>query len=290
MTNSYVDVDVQTNDSKHIVIRTLTNDLQVVNIKFLHQVKYIPSIDKYCVEDIIKPYNKQRTAWSRKYSVMSFMKKYPSLFDIKHSNLYIDYSVIPLLLNWIDDSLSYEFQNDLDKTKKDNDGYIYLVQYPSDIKEHVVKVGRTLSIKQRYGNKVDVIGLEYVDDMFRSEDRLIETFEKKFGSPVRGREFFRCDKIEEAIELYYDVVYDLFEEQELDDTLKKEDKQEDDDSVDAFMNKHFPAVKRVLLKDICDKYKEVTGVRITLMQMREELEPLGFKITNVSRKYYATRK
>ena len=40
-------VDVQTNNSKHIVIRTLTNDLEVVNIKFLHQVKYIPSIDTF---------------------------------------------------------------------------------------------------------------------------------------------------------------------------------------------------------------------------------------------------
>ena len=157
--NSYVDVDVQTNDSKHIVIHNPTNDLQVVNIKFLHKVEYIHSIDKYCVEDIIKPYNKQRRSWSRKYSVMSLMKKYQSIFDIEHRNLYIDYSVIQLLLNWIDDSLSYEFQNDLDKTKKDNDGYIYLVQYLSDIKEHVVKVGRTLNIKQTYGKKVNVIGL-----------------------------------------------------------------------------------------------------------------------------------
>ena len=55
--------------------------------------------------------------------------------------------------------------------------------------------------------------------MFRSEDRLIEAFEKKFGTPVRGRNFFRCDKIEEAIKLYYDVVYDLYDEQELVDTL-----------------------------------------------------------------------
>ena len=61
-------------------------------------------------------------------------------------------------------------------------------------------------------------------------------------------------------------------------------------SVDAFMKKHFPAVKRVLLKDIFDKYKEVIGVDITIMQMREELETLGFKIANVSRKYYTTRK
>ena len=46
---------------------------------------------------------------------------------------YIDYTVIPILLNWISPTLSYKFQNNLDKTKKTTDGYIYLVQFNEDI-------------------------------------------------------------------------------------------------------------------------------------------------------------
>ena len=56
------------------------------------------------------------------------------------------------------------------------------------------------------------------------------------------------------------------------------------------MKKHFPTVERVLLKDVCDKYKEVTGVHKTLTQMKGDLEPLGFKVTNCKGKYYVTRR
>ena len=215
MTNSYVDVDVQTNDSKHIVIRTLSNDLEVVNIKFLQNIRYIPSIDKYCLADIIRPYNKCQSKWLRLPSVQSFMINHEECFvkatltpKYKKEHIFIDYKVIPFVLSWIDIGLGYEFQNDLIKTDIRTDGYIYLVQYPSDIKNHIVKVGRTFNIKERYQGKVDVIGIEYVEDMYCSEDRLIEAFEKKFGSPVRGREYFKCFKVEEAIELFYDIVYD----------------------------------------------------------------------------------
>ena len=215
MTNSYVDVDVQTNDSKHIVIRTLSNDLEVVNIKFLQNIRYIPSIDKYCLADIIRPYNKCQSKWLRLPSVQSFMINHEECFvkatltpKHKKEQIFIDYKVIPFVLSWIDIGLGYEFQNDLIKTDIRTDGYIYLVQYPSDIKNHIVKVGRTFNIKERYQGKVDVIGIEYVEDMYCSEDRLIEAFKNKFGSPVKGREYFKCFKVEEAIELYYDVVYD----------------------------------------------------------------------------------
>ena len=213
--NANKKVDVQTNDGKHIVIRKLTKDLVYVNIKFLNNIRYKPSINKYCLADIIRPYNKSPYLWLRLPAVQSFMKKHKEYCvkitvtpKHKKEHIFIDYKVIPFVLSWIDLSLGYEFQNDLIRTDIRTDGYIYLVQYPSDITEHVVKVGRTFNIKERYQGKVDVIGIEYVEDMYRSEDILIEAFEKKFGSPVRGREYFKCFKVEEAIELFYDVVYE----------------------------------------------------------------------------------
>ena len=197
------------------VVEQVANDLQLVNVKFLQNIRYKPSINKFCLADIIRPYNKCQRNWLRQPTVLSFMEKYEECFVIttltpkhKKEQIFIDYKVIPFVLSWIDLSLGYEFQNDLIKTDIPTDGYIYLVQYPSDITEHVVKVGRTFNIKERYQGKVDVIGIEYVEDMYRSEDILIEAFEKKFGSPVRGREYFKCFKVEEAIELFYDVVYE----------------------------------------------------------------------------------
>ena len=217
--NEYVNTDVQIenkyDDSE--VINKINNDLQKVKLQFLDNIKYKQSINKFCLEDILRPYNKKKTDWLRLPSVQSFMNKYPELFQsVKkgslYENLYIDYSVIPFLLSWIDVSLGYEFQNNLDYTEPDRSGYIYLIQYPSDIKEHIVKVGRTYNIKERYQSKVDVIAINSVDDMYYAEGILIVAFKKKFGSAVRGNEFFKCDKIEDAIKLYYDVVYnDLYE-------------------------------------------------------------------------------
>ena len=211
-------VDVQTNDNKHIVIRKLTKDLKVVNVKFLNNIRYKPSINKYCLADIIRPYNKCQRLWLRLPAVQSFMKKHEEYcvkitLTPKHKkeHVFIDYKVIPFVLSWIDIGLGFEFQNDLIKTDLSNDGNIYIVQFPSDIKKHVVKVGRAFNIKERYQGKVDVIGLEYVDDMSRSENILIKAFEKKFGSPIKGREFFKCEKIEEAIELFYNIVYDDYD-------------------------------------------------------------------------------
>ena len=197
------------------VVEQVTNDLQVVNVKFLQNIRYKPSINKFCIADIIRPYNKSQYLWLRLPTVQSFMKKHKECFVIttltpkhKKEHIFIDYKVIPFVLSWIDLSLGYEFQNDLIKTDIRTDGYIYLVQYPSDFKDHIVKVGRTFNIKERYQDKVHVIGIEYVEDMYHSEDILIEAFEKMFGSPVRGREYFKCFKVEEAIELFYDIVYD----------------------------------------------------------------------------------
>ena len=231
--NANKKVDVKTNNNKHIVIRQLTKDLVAVNVKFLNNIRYKPSINKYCLADIIRPYNKSQYLWLRLPAVQSFMKKHEEYcvnvtLTPKHKkeHIFIDYKVIPFVLSWIDISLGFEFQNDLIKTDLSNDGNIYLVQYPSDIKKHIVKVGRAFNIKERYQGKVDVIGLEYVDDMYRSENILIKAFEKKFGSPIKGREFFKCEKIEEAIELFYNIYYDDYD----DDNDYDDDDYDDDDN------------------------------------------------------------
>ena len=197
----------------HVVVNKLKDDLLLVHVKFLRYIKYKPSINKYCLEDILKPYNKRKSEFLRLPTAISFMKKYPKLFTTvkkgnTYENIYIDYTVIEAVLSWIDMSLFYEFRHDLDLTEPDKDGYIYLVQCLKDIKEHIVKVGRTYNIKERYQGKVDVIGIEYVEDMREEEKKLINEFKKKYGEPVRGNEFFRCNKIEDAIKTFYDVVYD----------------------------------------------------------------------------------
>ena len=70
------------------------------------------------------------------------------------------------MLNWIDCSLSYEFQNDLDKIEKSTDGYIYIVQFNEDKEKNIMKIGRTYNIKERYkGKQYKIIKLKHVEDM-----------------------------------------------------------------------------------------------------------------------------
>ena len=66
----------------HVFVSKLKKDLQRVNVKFLSNIKYKPSINKYCLEDIIKPYNKRKTEWLRLPSAITFMNKYPKLFTV----------------------------------------------------------------------------------------------------------------------------------------------------------------------------------------------------------------
>ena len=136
------------------------------------------------------------------------MKKYEKLFHYKKLNngkrmLYIDYTVIPILLNWISPTLSYEFQNNLVKTNKLTDGFVYLVQFNEDIEHNIIQIGRTYNISERYkGKQYKVYRLAYVENMKKSEELLIEKFTKEFGKHIRGNEYFKCKCIEIEIELF----------------------------------------------------------------------------------------
>ena len=102
---------------------------------------------------------------------------------------YIDYTVIPILLNWISPTLSYEFQNNLNKTDKLTDGYVYLVQFNEDIEHNIIKIGRTNNISKRYkGKQYKVYRLVYIENMKKSEQLLIEKFTKEFGKPIKGND------------------------------------------------------------------------------------------------------
>ena len=90
------------------VVEQVANDLKLVNIKFLQNIRYKPSINKFCLADIIRPY-KCQYQWLRQPTVLSFMEKYEECFvktiltsKHKKKQIFIDYKVIPFVLSWID--------------------------------------------------------------------------------------------------------------------------------------------------------------------------------------------
>ena len=199
---------------KHEVVSELREDLQEVNIKFIECVRYKPSIDMYCAADIMESEGKSISEWLGNSRSQNIRHNYPEWFSFINLGrgkkaLFVKYEMIQFLLSWIDDSLGADFVYGTQRSKLRRYGYIYLVQYPEDIKQHVIKVGRTFNIRKRYQNKVDVIAIEYVNDMFNEEKKLIETFTKKYGEPVRGNEYFRCFRIEDAVKTFYDFVYEI---------------------------------------------------------------------------------
>ena len=156
---------------------------------------------------------KKISDWIRNSNTENVRKNHHYMFSFVNLGrgkkaMFVKYEMIPFLLYWIDVSLGIDFMYYNQKSKLRQYGYIYLVQYPEDIKKHIIKVGRTFDIRKRYQGKVDVIAIEYVDDMFNEEKKLIETFENKYGKPVRGNGFFRCSRIEDAIKTFYDFVYE----------------------------------------------------------------------------------
>ena len=160
-------------------------------------------------------------------------------------------------------------------------GNVYLMQEKKDVEsnESAYDISEEISL-----NEIKKIN----DKIIAINNKLIE-IESFFKS-------LKCHKCEHIMKKYLivketveEMREELREERELAESLNDE-VGEDKYSVESFMKKHFPTVERVLLKDICDKYKAVTGIHKTLTQMKDELESLEYKVTNVSRKYYVTRK
>ena len=178
-------------------------------------------------------------------------------------------------------------------------GKVYLMQEKKDVDELIDRfVSVVMNIERRDKNNEDAYDISEeitLNEIKKINDKIIAINNKL----IEIESFFKsltCHKCEHIMKKYMivketieEMREELREERELAESLNEEIG-EDKYSIDSFMKKHFPTVERVLLKDVCDKYKEVTGVHKTLTQMKYDLEPLGFKVTNVSRKYYVTRR
>ena len=106
----------------------------------------------------------------------------------------------------------------------------------------------------------------------------------------------KCEGILKEYEITSEIIERLRREQreadELAEILRNEnDEHVADDKYDLgkFLAKHFATTERILLKDIVSKYKEVTGISKTLVEMKESICQHGWKVSNVSRVFYAVR-
>ena len=178
-------------------------------------------------------------------------------------------------------------------------GKVYLMQEKKDVDELIDRfVSVVMDIERRDKSNEDAYDISEeisLNEIKKINDKIIAINNKL----IEIESFFKsltCHKCEHIMKKYMivketieEMREELREERELAESLNEEIGEEKY-SIDSFMKKHFPTVDRVLLKDVCDKYKAVTGIHKTLAQMKEELDPLMFKVTNVSRKYYVTRR
>ena len=178
-------------------------------------------------------------------------------------------------------------------------GKVYLMKEKKDVDELIDRfVSVVMSIEQRDKRNEDAYKISEeisLNEIKKINDKIIAINNKL----IEIESFFKslkCHKCEHIMKKYMivketieEMREELKEERELAESLNNE-VGEEKYSIDSFMKKHFPTVERVLLKDICDKYKTVTGVHKTLTQMKDELDPLQFKVTNCKGKYYVTRR
>ena len=102
----------------------LSKDALLAEVKFLQNILYKHSINKYCIADILRPYNKSKLDLERMTGIQTFMKNHKeyivkSVLTPKHEkeHIFADYKAISSALNWIDFSFGFEFQNDLIATE-----------------------------------------------------------------------------------------------------------------------------------------------------------------------------
>ena len=178
-------------------------------------------------------------------------------------------------------------------------GKVYLMQEKKDVDELIDRfVSVVMNIERRDKNNEDAYDISEeisLNEIKKINDKIIAINNKL----IEIESFFKsltCHKCEHIMKKYMivketieEMREELREERELAESLNEEIG-EDKYSIDSFMKKHFPTVERVLLKDVCDKYKEVTSIHKTLTQMKYDLEPLMFKVTNCKGKYYVTRR
>jgi hypothetical protein len=87
--------------------------------------------------------------------------------------------------------------------------YIYIIQVEEDFETDIYKIGRTYHNPfkrfQGYSGKIRIIQFNAVIDSKKTERTLIAEFKKKFGTPVRGREYFKGN-LNNMIEIFNKIV------------------------------------------------------------------------------------
>jgi hypothetical protein len=85
---------------------------------------------------------------------------------------------------------------------------LYLV-IPEDCRgKNIVKYGRSGNVLDRFRDYGDcqIIAVERVENMILAERELNELARIYFGVPVRGREYYKCEDIDKALEVFYEIV------------------------------------------------------------------------------------
>jgi hypothetical protein len=87
-------------------------------------------------------------------------------------------------------------------------GFLYLIQTESDLDTNIFKYGRSVNPKYRfiaYGY-LNIIKCERVKDMINAETELMTLARCVFGKPVRGKEYFQIDDLDQGIDLFNEIV------------------------------------------------------------------------------------
>lgn len=112
----------------------------------------------------------------------------------------------------------------------------------------------------------------------------------EIGASYKSLTCARCDHIrleyEETIRTVNEIREEIAEEFEL---ASQEPIAEDNYSVQKFIQKNYPTMNRIPLRDICIKYKNEFGIKKTLAEMKTELEKIGFQVVCNHHKFFVKR-
>lgn len=96
----------------------------------------------------------------------------------------------------------------------------------------------------------------------------------------------KCEKITAEYEYALDEIEELRDEQ----NQILEDVAENKFSIKSFMIQQYPTINRIKLSEVCNKYKEIHGIRKTQSEITEELEETEmFRVTNSKNIKYVVR-
>ena len=184
-------------DDKYSVI-----SIEGIDVLYSHELNMIR------LYDIMNKYEKRPIDWIRNASTQKIIQRYPELIRKLNGNViqgyFIDISLLPMVLMWIDPVIGYNYMNGLNIHDKSTDGYIYIIQKPKHFNTNIYKIGRTYNIFRRYDKDVKIISLKYVKDMYTAEYKLIKAFNELYDS-VKGKEYFEVNNYGDMINIFNSI-------------------------------------------------------------------------------------